>query len=173
MDDSSARRKNPRFTFGLKALFVLVGCFSLLVTLGSWLKRTHDQYSAADLFRRLGHPVAYDTRERESFLSGTVKPSLARYIGYNSLYSVVVLGMGDYSSATDEDLAHLRSLPKLEELLLRGPGITDAGLVHLRVLTHLETVTLLNTQVTTEGVAQLQEYLPDCRIEHWDDGDGR
>jgi len=48
---------------------------------------------------------------------------------------------------------------------LGGRPITDAGLVHLKGLTNLELLVLGDTQVTDEGVKNLQEALPNCRID--------
>ncbi len=57
--------------------------------------------------------------------------------------------------ATDADLVHLKSLPRLQELYLNNTQITDAGLVHLTGLTNLETLGLGFTQITDVGLAHL------------------
>src|SRR5262249_26230838 len=57
---------------------------------------------------------------------------------------------------TDADLAHLRDLPQLRELLLSDWQVTEAGLVHLKALPCLEQLTLWFDQVTDTGLTRLQ-----------------
>ena len=59
--------------------------------------------------------------------------------------------------ATDEDLAHLKALPKLRELNFRFPApVTDAGMAHLKELTQLQKLYLWDgSQLTDAGMANL------------------
>jgi Leucine-rich repeat (LRR) protein len=90
---------------------------------------------------------------------------------------------------TNDGLVNLRNLTDLENLFLYGTDISDNGLEHLSVLTNLELLSLSNTDITDEGlthlsqlkrlvelklkgttlskqaVDELQETLPDCKIE--------
>jgi hypothetical protein len=68
------------------------------------------------------------------------------------------------TKATDADLAHLKSFPKLRSLDLSATQITDAGLAHLKKLNQLQTLTLTGTKVTNAGVTDLQAALPRVRI---------
>lgn len=59
-------------------------------------------------------------------------------------------------SAGDPELAIVKTLPKVEQLDLRGTSITDAGLANLEGLTTLTTLHLENTAVTDAGLAHLK-----------------
>jgi hypothetical protein len=58
------------------------------------------------------------------------------------------------TEVTDEGLVHLKSLRKLEHLVL-NPRTTDDGLIHVAPLKNLKTLCLAQTQVTGLGVAHL------------------
>jgi hypothetical protein len=47
-----------------------------------------------------------------------------------------------------------------------GDNLTDGGLEHLKGLTNLQKMSFSNTGVTDEGVKNLQQALPNCKIEH-------
>jgi Leucine-rich repeat (LRR) protein len=49
---------------------------------------------------------------------------------------------------TDEDLVHLKALPRLRNLDLRGTQITDAGLEHIKGLARLTGLDLQATQIS-------------------------
>ena len=66
------------------------------------------------------------------------------------------------TKVTDEGLAHLQRLRELRFLDLSGTEITDAGLTHLRGLRQLEALGLGETRVTDEGLAKLK---PLARLE--------
>jgi hypothetical protein len=69
------------------------------------------------------------------------------------------------SNATDAVLVKLKGLSQLEYLNLYGTAVTDAGLKHLEGLTGLKSLYLWQTQVTPEGVRQLQQKLPELRVD--------
>jgi Leucine-rich repeat (LRR) protein len=74
------------------------------------------------------------------------------------------------SNATDATLAGLKNLPHLEYLNLYGTAVSDAGLVHLAGLKNLKSLYLWQTKVTPEGVRQLQQKLPDLRVDRgWEE----
>lgn len=56
---------------------------------------------------------------------------------------------------TDEDLAHLKGLPSLQELKLNGTQVTDAGLAHLKDVKGLKALDLWGAPVTGEGLRHL------------------
>lgn len=65
------------------------------------------------------------------------------------------------TDATDEGLAHLERLPRLEILLIDGGrSITNTGIENLGVHPHLRELTLLGTQVTHVGVEHLPKLFP-------------
>jgi hypothetical protein len=72
----------------------------------------------------------------------------------------------DGSRVTDAGLAQLPGQTGLEYLNLDGTAVTDAGLVHLKTLSRLGYLNLGGTRVTDAGVAELQQALPNCRIDH-------
>ncbi|MDP7275230.1 MAG: hypothetical protein QF363_07090, partial [Planctomycetaceae bacterium] len=55
----------------------------------------------------------------------------------------------------DEDLALLKDLPHLEQLVLTNTGITDAGLKHVGRLQRLKGLYIAKCSVTDEGIASL------------------
>ena len=69
------------------------------------------------------------------------------------------------TKVTDSGLAHLGKLENLAYLNLYETAVTDAGLRHLSGLESLKNLYLWQTQVTPDGVTQLQEALPDCKID--------
>jgi Leucine-rich repeat (LRR) protein len=52
------------------------------------------------------------------------------------------------TKVTDEDLVHLKALPRLRNLDLRGTQITDAGLEHIKGLARLTGLDLQATQIS-------------------------
>jgi len=71
----------------------------------------------------------------------------------------------DESQVTDAGLVHLAGLRRLEALNLSETQVTDAGLVYLAGLSRLETLSLRKTRATDAGVQQLQQALPNLKIE--------
>jgi serine/threonine protein kinase len=65
----------------------------------------------------------------------------------------------------DAELAILAGMETLELASFFGNPITDAGLPHLKRLQRLKNLNLNSTRVTAAGVADLQQALPDCKIE--------
>jgi len=51
-------------------------------------------------------------------------------------------------------------------LQARDSAVTDAGLLHLAKLTKLHELNLRGTGVTERGVKQIQQALPDCKIDY-------
>ena len=76
------------------------------------------------------------------------------------------------TQVTDEGLKKIVNLGKLIYLELKNdpengyvPQITDAGLKELAKLKHLTELYLYGARVTQEGLAQLQQALPNCKID--------
>jgi len=74
------------------------------------------------------------------------------------LKAVADLGelMLDCPKVTDAGLAHLEGLTDLRELRLCGQGFTDKGLAHLEKLTGLRTLHVVTEQLTDDGLAHLK-----------------
>ena len=64
----------------------------------------------------------------------------------------------------DKDLVHLRKIPNLKTLDLRGTHVTDDGLDNLAAIDSLEFVTLQQSGVSPEGVERLRKALPKAEI---------
>jgi hypothetical protein len=69
------------------------------------------------------------------------------------------------SNITDAGMEHISGLTSLRELCLSETQATDASLKYLKGLTALRSLDLRKTQLTDEGVKELQEALPNCKIE--------
>jgi len=63
------------------------------------------------------------------------------------------------SKVTDAGLAHLKQLPTLKSLNLRGTKITDAGLANLKGLRQLQSLNLTATEVKDAGLENLKGLL--------------
>ena len=73
-----------------------------------------------------------------------------------------------YTGTTDRDLKRvITGLKNIEDVYLVGIPITDGGLEHLRNLPKLKYVFLKGTKTTPGGLATLQERLPGCRVVGW------
>jgi uncharacterized membrane protein/mono/diheme cytochrome c family protein len=74
------------------------------------------------------------------------------------------------SNVTDAQLIGLKGLAHLEYLNLYGTAVTDAGLVHLEGIKSLKSLYLWQTKVTPAGVRQLQQKLPELRVDRgWEE----
>ena len=76
------------------------------------------------------------------------------------------------SAITDAGLADLAQLSKLRHLHLIDAPVTDAGLEHLRPLTGLKSLYLDGSRASDEGMNRLVEALPDVHL-HFDGGHHR
>jgi hypothetical protein len=66
---------------------------------------------------------------------------------------------------TDGGLRLVKELIHIRELHLDNTRISDTGLGHLRDMKQLRYLRLVNTRVTRQGIRQLQQALPDCRVD--------
>jgi hypothetical protein len=69
--------------------------------------------------------------------------------GLTSLEELALFGV------TDQDLAHLKATPRLQNLSIVSESVTDASMVHLRDLPELKQLNLQRTPVTSAGLVQL------------------
>jgi|GEM_PF-7045561 hypothetical protein len=65
---------------------------------------------------------------------------------------------------TDNDLAQLSALARLQTLYLNGTAVTDNGLARWRGMNNLRALYLYDTAVTDKGVAELKKTYPRCDI---------
>jgi internalin A len=71
--------------------------------------------------------------------------------------SLSILRIDRNQQITDAGIAHLKSLPNLEELVLVGCSVTDDGLRYLSGLRSVKRLNLRVTYVTDEGLKHLKE----------------
>ena len=71
----------------------------------------------------------------------------------------------DNTMLSDEGIVHLQGMADLEFLHLGVTGGTDAGLKNLEPLTALKDLNVSRTGVTEVGAEQLQQTLPDVKIQ--------
>ena len=141
----------------LRTLLVVVTLFGIPC---SWLavkmQQVRREREAAATLTKSGAQVLYDFQRLP--LSMMRKKKWDEHVGY--VY---------YSPCDDGTLQEMKRqlarLPYLDELVVRGDGVTDAGLEHLEGLTQLRRLTLEHSKVTDEGVRKLQLALPNCEIE--------
>jgi serine/threonine protein kinase len=69
-----------------------------------------------------------------------------------NLWRLDHLGLGK-TKVTDNGLAHLAQLPTIRRLNLQNTGVSDSGLAHLSSLRQLEALWLSGTKVTDNGLA--------------------
>ena len=82
----------------------------------------------------------------------------------NAFDSLKQLTLQEYSSVTDDGLAELIRLDRLEQLNLQGPQFSDAGLEHLAKVKTLKSLTLERTSATQSGIDMLKRALPGCQV---------
>ncbi len=61
------------------------------------------------------------------------------------------------TTIANDDLAHLKEIPNLQDLSLGGTRVTDAALPHLKDLSSLYLLSLFHTNVTDAGLVHLKE----------------
>jgi Leucine Rich repeat len=78
-----------------------------------------------------------------------------------SMRTIVLSGL----ESADGGMIDLKELRNLTDLCLRSTKVTDAGLKVLVDLKNLKRLELEYTKVTDAGVKELQNALPNCKIE--------
>jgi hypothetical protein len=81
-----------------------------------------------------------------------------------ALHQLQVLSLNG-TRITDDALKYVANLRRLRHLNLPFTGITDNGLKHLEGSTQLTELRLTGTKVTAEGVRELQQALPNCKVD--------
>ncbi|MGH7137606.1 MAG: hypothetical protein ACREHD_17810, partial [Pirellulales bacterium] len=154
--DRKSRFGTHTMRYSLRTL--LVATTALVVWLGWQAERMHRQREANAVIDRAGGMVRY-----EDAFSWPVTKQLSTCLGRDAVQNVTAVYFGG-TSATDDDLACLRMLPRLREVVLTSSAVTDAGLPHLHGLRDLETIDLRFTAVSESGIAALRRALPQARI---------
>jgi hypothetical protein len=149
-----ARPRRRMLRYSLRTL--LVAMTMLCVVLGLWVNGAERQRRAVAAIQAAGGYVFYDYERPDAAPIVGQLPGpdwLCERLGVDYFADVTYAYLS--RRATDETVAHLRSLTSLEELLLYGTPVSDVGLAHLSGLSRLEHLSLFGTQVTDVGVANL------------------
>jgi len=189
-----------KFQFGIRSLLVLV---VIVAIPSSWfsvkMRAAQRQREAVESINDRG-PVWIDYDR--GFGNGSIgigliynsvppdPPWPRRVLGDDFFRDVVKIVFVSSQDFSDNDVRHLKSLPKLEALVLYdcdcsdaslenlkgltnlrtvfldNAPVTDDGLRHLKRLKNLDYLGLMNTQVTDEGARELRRALPNCEIEY-------
>lgn len=161
--DSRTASRRWWFRFSLRSLLLLITLFA--VWLGVMTHRAREQARAVRVIEKRGGRVVYDYELNSQ--SGRIPdarppgPQWLRWlIGRHFGTSVVEVDLAAGGLAvTDEDLAVLRSLPRVRVLNLARTGITDAGLEHLSNLNDLSYLCLVRCRIDGSGLRHVR-HLP-------------
>ena len=99
--------------------------------------------------------VALTPAQQEAVTKLQAKGALVMPVAADSDALVVSLQSAG-KTAGDEELALVKQLPKVDQLDLRGTGVTDAGLANIEGLNSLTQLHLEKTGVTDEGLTHLK-----------------
>ena len=102
------------------------------------------------------------TNLAELSLNGTQRTG-AGLVDLKGLAKLAQLELGG-TKVTDAALANLTAMSCLSQLELFNTQVTDAGIAHLKGVRSLSYVNLAGTQVTEAGVTELEEALPNLKI---------
>jgi hypothetical protein len=148
--------------FRLRTLLLAVLVIS--VAMGIYVNRVRRQQASIAAIKRLGGATYYDYARKLGDDAGQCwAPAwLRRTLGDDYFHSVVEVNI-DFSvrgpanrRLTDEALAHLKGLPRLERLLLGPSQASDDGLADVGKLRHLRSIIVIDGRhVTDAGVAHL------------------
>ncbi len=85
---------------------------------------------------------------------------LARLRHLTRLETLILVG----TKVTDDGLQHVTRLRRLTRLKISSPNITDQGIPHLLKLKNLKELCVSGTSISEAGVAELRRRLPNCAI---------
>jgi Leucine Rich Repeat (LRR) protein len=167
---AASRFVGSEFRFSLRWLVLLVTVVA--ITLGWFAVRMQQaarQQAAIVAFKKVGGSLLYDWQMGVANARPPAPIWLCNLLGvdfYSNPYGIqgAPAGEGDpFAEAmwtcTDDDLAQLRHLKKLEFLALNEAPITDKGLAHIAVLKHLTSLGLNGTRISDDGLG----YLSGCK----------
>jgi internalin A len=157
--DRSPRSWRRFLRFGVRGLIVLV--FVIGAGLGWIVREARSQREAVAAIKNAGGTVIYDWE----FNNGKPLPGgkpwapkwLVNLVGIDYFGHVTAAVAHDLSAVTsDEVIAHVGLLTRIESLILHHSAISDAGLVHLKGLINLSTLWVDSTLVTDTGLVHLK-----------------
>jgi internalin A len=161
------------FRISVRALILLVFVFA--VWLGHAVHRARLQRDAVVAVERAGGAIRYDWQFQNGRLIARATPRVPRWLvdflgidHFGNVVAVDLRGCGhiiDLSKTwegesipcdTDQVLAHVGNLGRLEDLCLEGSSVSDTGLERLEGLSRLRRLNLDYTRVTDAGLAHLR-----------------
>jgi len=141
--------------------FVCLGIWGL--ALGVVLAVGYFIYRARLKIKAENNPEAHVELDPIAAIMWSSTLMVQRAVGWRALQppfgSLRVLTLRD-SAFSNDDLAAIEDLKKMQVLDLEGTGITDAGLRHLKGRKKLCFLVVKNTAVTSAGVQRLQQSIP-------------
>jgi internalin A len=149
------RWRYPQVT--LRALILLI------VLVGTWLgwvvNRAHIQRDAVRAIKKTGGSAWYDWQWKDGLPNPMGELWWPRWmidrVGVDYFGHVLQARIWDRGS--DEEMAHIGHLGRLDTLDLSGSLISDGGLVHVEGLTRLLALSLANTRISDAGLVHLKE----------------
>ena len=157
-----------RFQFSLRSLVVLVVAVAVpLGWFGVKLREAERQRRVVEAIRKAeaGGEVGYDCQYYQFEESRPTLAWLRRLVGIDFFANVVSISVHYPEKRDDALLGNYVALTSPDRLFLSHSQVTDGGLEHLKGLTNFEHVDLYDTHVTEEGIKELQEALPNCKID--------
>jgi hypothetical protein len=165
--------KRRWYQYSLRTLLVLVTLFAVAC---SWfavkMEQARRQREVVEAIRRSSGSVFYDYEkilyEDTIHKSGSpIWPSeppspawLRSIVGIDFFHNVTTAFV-----FYDNGLDRLEDLPRLRALYLEGAGITDRSIDQLKRLPRLERLYLSDTKITDAAVNDLQNAIPNLKIE--------
>jgi hypothetical protein len=139
-------------TSGLPALLLIFGGAACLLATGCGRASSPEQ-TEPSLEAQLAAVQAGETDEVHLTVRPVSNADCAKIATATSL-RVLLIDQPD-SRITAEGLKHLASLPNLEHLRLRGPGVDDAALAEIAKLTGLRFLNVPRASFSDAGIAHL------------------
>ncbi len=124
------------------------------------MDRARKQQRAVEALRQIGGEVLYfnhfqlDANTARFDKGKPLTPQwLSNIVGVDFFGSVRTVYL--HEKTTDEHLAHLKSLPNVESLIVGSSKVTDSGVAHLKDLRGLKELSLESDKVTDAGIAHI------------------
>jgi hypothetical protein len=140
--------------FRLRALFVLIGVFSIVAaTTGNVYRRAQVQRTASATLLERGWHVAY-AYEGTTFASSWHGQKLLNYCGRDAISNVAVVQIGNDNVPMNSDLEIASTLPALRAVSIVAwqSKVTDEGICSLQAATSLETLIIHNCDITDRSL---------------------
>lgn len=154
---TSTKPRRFRYRFGLRSLFLLVTVAAIPLTWLAWqISIVHNRRQVVSEIEELGGSVRFVEQATPSNPQPFWR-NWARALLGDDFFAEVEQVQSFDAVATDETLARIATLPRLDQLLLQSNLITDHGLHHLRRLRRLKTLQVESSAITAAGIGQLKE----------------